>query len=111
MQVPSAEEKTGSALLLSRLMRQALHGPRVALLLSRLLPPGLITAIHVRSVPLPALCLQCVCQGYYTLLREADWRRLNKHSSSHIAEMSEQNPAFRPKSDLEICSNISEYGG
>ena len=47
-QVPSAEEKTGSALLLSRLMRQALHGPRVALFLSRLLPPGLITAIHVR---------------------------------------------------------------
>ncbi|KAK9868448.1 hypothetical protein WJX84_004951 [Apatococcus fuscideae] len=45
-QVPSAEEKTGAALLLSRLMRQALHGPRVTLSLSRLLPPGLITAIH-----------------------------------------------------------------
>ena len=53
LQVPSAEEKTGSALLLSRLMRQALHGPRVALILSRLLPPGLITAIHVRSVRHP----------------------------------------------------------
>ena len=47
MQVPSGEEKTGAALLLSRLMRQALHGPRVTLFLSRLLPPGLITAIHV----------------------------------------------------------------
>lgn len=35
-----------TATLLSRLMVQSLHGQRVALLLGRLLPPGLVAAVH-----------------------------------------------------------------
>ena len=35
------------ATLLGQLMAQPLHGPRVSLLLSRLLPPGLVSAIQV----------------------------------------------------------------
>ena len=35
------------ATLLAQLMKQPLHGPRVALLLARLLPPGLVAAIQV----------------------------------------------------------------
>ena len=37
------------ATLLGQLMAQPLHGPRVSLLLSRLLPPGLVAAIQVIS--------------------------------------------------------------
>ena len=35
------------ATLLSQLTKQPLHGPRIVLLLNRLLPPGLVTAIEV----------------------------------------------------------------
>ena len=35
------------ATLLSQLAKQPLHGPRFVLLLNRLLPPGLVTAIEV----------------------------------------------------------------
>ena len=35
------------ATLLGQLMKQPLHGPRITLLLSRLLPPGLVAAIQV----------------------------------------------------------------
>ena len=35
------------ATLLGQLAKQPLHGPRVALLLGRLLPPGLVAAIQV----------------------------------------------------------------
>ena len=35
--------------LLSQLTKQPLHGPRIVLLLNRLLPPGLIAAIEVCS--------------------------------------------------------------
>lgn len=37
------------ASLLGRLAAQPLHGPRVALLLGRLLPPGLVAALLVRQ--------------------------------------------------------------
>ena len=39
--------QTAVATLLGRLCAQPLHGPRVVLLLSRLLPPGLVAAIQV----------------------------------------------------------------
>jgi len=35
------------ATLLSQLAKQPLHGPRIVLLLNRLLPPGLVSAIEV----------------------------------------------------------------
>ena len=35
------------ATLLSQLTKQPLHGPRIVLLLHRLLPPGLVAAIEV----------------------------------------------------------------
>jgi len=36
--------------ILSRLCANPLHGPRILLLLGRLLPPGHVTAIHVRPI-------------------------------------------------------------
>ena len=42
------------ATLLSQLTKQPLHGPRIVLLLNRLLPPGLVAAIEV---PGPLLLL------------------------------------------------------
>ena len=41
------------ATLLSQLTKQPLHGPRIVLLLNRLLPPGLVAAIEV-PCPYPA---------------------------------------------------------
>jgi DnaJ family protein C protein 13 len=38
------------ATLLGQLAKQPLHGPRVALLLGRLLPPGLVAAIQARPL-------------------------------------------------------------
>ncbi len=39
------------ATLLSQLTKQPLHGPRIVLLLHRLLPPGLVAAIEVTLSP------------------------------------------------------------
>ena len=41
--------RAATASLLGRLAAQPLHGPRVALLLGRLLPPGLVAALLVRA--------------------------------------------------------------
>jgi hypothetical protein len=41
--------RAATASLLGRLAGQPLHGPRVALLLGRLLPPGLVAALLVRA--------------------------------------------------------------
>ena len=43
------------ATLLSQLTKQPLHGPRIVLLLHRLLPPGLVAAIEVINCSLQAL--------------------------------------------------------
>jgi len=48
-QEASETVRAAVATLLSQLMAQPLHGPRVTLLLSRLLPPGLVAAIQVSS--------------------------------------------------------------
>ena len=37
--------RSATASLLGRLMAQPLHGPRVALLVGRVLPPGLVAAL------------------------------------------------------------------
>ncbi len=44
------------ATLLGQLMAQPLHGPRITLLLSRLLPPGLVAAIQVTTPANNPLC-------------------------------------------------------
>ncbi len=55
------------ATLLSQLTKQPLHGPRILLLLNRLLPPGLVTAIEVElctvviSVQLRLLNSEVLC--------------------------------------------------
>lgn len=61
------------ATLLGQLIAQPLHGPRVTLLLSRLLPPGLVGAIQVR------LCLQ------YTLHHSAHGAPNNQNECSTAA--------------------------
>lgn len=47
MQEAAETVRAAVATLLSQLTKQPLHGPRIVLLLNRLLPPGLVTAIEV----------------------------------------------------------------
>lgn len=47
------------ATLLGQLTKQPLHGPRISLLLGRLLPPGLVAAIEVRMLHPPLRAHRC----------------------------------------------------
>ena len=59
-QEAAEQVRTAVATLLGRLCAQPLHGPRVVLLLSRLLPPGLVAAIQVyphACAQMPSACM------------------------------------------------------
>ncbi len=74
MQEASEKVRAAVATLLGQLMGQPLHGPRITLLLSRLLPPGLVAAIQVTLFDLsdhPAFShntCRFICNAQITLL-------------------------------------------
>ena len=47
LQAALLEAQTAAASLLARYMAQPLHGPRVVLLVQRMLPPGLVASLQV----------------------------------------------------------------
>ena len=59
------------ATLLSQLAKQPLHGPRIVLLLNRLLPPGLVSAIEVSLSFVTSSCAEpCVTDARATMEHE-----------------------------------------